>query len=734
MSEDFEVTNCRFSTFEAGRTIAATDSSHSWGDEYAKEVQAELDSYRTALNVQAIVAVTDRGGTIIGVNDLFCAISQHSRSELLGQKHSIVNSGHHSRGFFTALWRAIGRGEVWHGDICNRAKDGSLYWVDTTIVPKRAPDGRISGYVSVRYDITKRKQAETALLEENAKRAQAELLLRDVIEALPNGIAAYDADDQLVLFNSTYKEFYEIMAPAITEGASFETILRYGVDSGQFVHGKDSPAIRQAWFEARMQEHRQPGRQLIQQLNGGRWLQVQETLSQSGHIVGVRTDITALKLAERQIQQQAERDYLTGLYNRRALLERLDRLASGRQSEKTGALLLADLDGFKAINDTFGHDAGDALLVEVANRFRSVMRKSDIVARYGGDEFALLVTNLGADQDAERIAEKLLRSLEPPMKFGARHISPAASFGIALFPRDGLGPDDLIKHADMALYQAKGVGRSTFAIYNPTLRRAAASRAGLIHALPQAMARNQIEVALQPQASFVNGRHTGFEALVRWQRCGKSVPPVDLISVAEETGLIVKLGYYIADKALAAIRRLHDAGLEPGPVAINIAAAQLRDPDLTTRLCALIARHRLRPVDVEVEITENVMLDRSVDVIGKAVHDLHQAGIGIALDDFGTGYASLAHLKRFPLNRLKIDRSFVGGMATDPGDAAIARAIISLAHGLGLQVVAEGVETRDQYRMLSNLGCDYAQGYLIAKPLMAAELEPYMAASSFALS
>lgn len=212
----------------------------------AHEARSELESYRSALNHQAIVAVTDRAGTIVAVNDLFCAISKYERHELLGEKHSIIKSGHHPRSFFVELWRTIGSGGVWRGDICNRAKDGSLYWVDTTIVPKRGADGRIAEYVSVRYDISKHKQVEAALLQENRRRCQIEQLLRDVIEAMPNGIAAYDAEDRLVLFNSSYKEFYALMAPAIVEGASFESILRYGLDSGQFVHGRDSPSDSEA--------------------------------------------------------------------------------------------------------------------------------------------------------------------------------------------------------------------------------------------------------------------------------------------------------------------------------------------------------------------------------------------------------------------------------------------------------------------------------------------------------
>lgn len=691
------------------------------------DAQAELETYKVALNQTAIVAVTDRTGTIVSVNDPFCRISQYPRAELIGAKHSILNSHHHPREFFRQMWRTIGSGRPWHGDICNRAKDGSLYWVDTTIVPRRDADGRISGYVSIRYDITRRKLAEAAQAEEIRRREKAELLLRDIIEALPDGVAAYDADDRLVTFNSAYRQSYDLISDAIVEGASFEGILRHGIERGQFALPK-AAASREAWFEARMHDHRNPGRRLIQQLNGGRWLQVRERLSPSGYIVGVRTDITELKLAERQIKRQAERDPLTGLHNRRVVLDRLGRLLADerRRQEGLSALVLVDLDGFKTVNDTLGHDAGDALLVEVAERFRRSLRRGDTVARLGGDEFALILTDLSSEQDAGRVVEKLLLRLLAPISIGGRSVTTSGSFGVALIPRHGSTAIDLLKHADMALYQAKASGRSTWAVYDPDLRRTIERRGAMTEALRGAMARDQVKVALQPQISFVNGRHCGFEALVRWKRGRNMVPPPELISVAEDAGLIVPLGYYIIDKAMVAMRQLLDAGMEPGRLALNVAAAQLKDPGFAATLAGLIARHRLHATAIEIEITENVVLDRSSATIAATLQDLHAAGIAIALDDFGTGYASLAHLKRFPLRRLKIDRSFIGGVTANANDAAIARAIVSLAHSLGMEVVAEGVETEQQYQFLSNLGCDIAQGYLISAPLQDADVTRYM--------
>jgi len=712
---------------DAAPDAAATPSHLAADQASAQEAEAELLSYKAALDLQAIVGITDRAGRITGVNDPFCRISQYSREELVGRTHSLLNSRHHPRAFFVEMWRTIGSGATWHGEICNRAKDGSLYWVDTTIVPRHAASGAITGYVSIRYDITKRKTAEAALIEENRKRERAELLLRDVIEALPNGIAAYDADDRLVLFNEAFREFYDRTAPAIVEGATFESILRYGIDHGQFARIGSTRTEQDAWFEARLRDHHNPGRRWIQHLADDRWLQVQERVSRSGHVVGVRTDVTDLKLAERKIKQQAERDPLTGLYNRRVVLDRLGRLlASASQAERFGALVLVDLDGFKAVNDTLGHDAGDSLLTQVGERFQATVRKADIVARLGGDEFAIVLFNLTTPQDAERIVDKLQRCLLPPVQLAARPVTLSASFGVAIVPEHGATPVELMKHADLALYQAKEHGRSTYAVYTPQLQLNIERQASMTEALRNALAEDQILVALQPQTSFTTGRHTGFEALVRWQHEGAMVPPPELISIAENSGLIVNLGYRIIDRAMATMRGMHEAGLAPGRLALNVASAQLQDADFVRRLRELMARHRLHPVDIEIEITENVVIGPGAHTIVATLQELHAAGIGIALDDFGTGYASLSHLKRLPLDRLKIDRSFVRGLHTNPQDAVIARAIITLAHGLGLQVVAEGVETERQFQFLAEEGCDYAQGYLISVPLTARRAHDYM--------
>lgn len=682
----------------------------------------ELIAYKEALDQNTIVSITDRSGKITYANEKFCKISKYRNEELVGQKISILNSGLHSREFFAQMWRTIGSGRPWRDEICNCDKQGSLYWVDTTIVPKRNHFGKIDGYVSIRYDITERKAIEKTLHDEVEKRRNTELLLRELIATIPDGIVAFDVEDKLLHFNKAYKDFHTAKAKHLVAGVSFEDLLKIAVENNQYLGLPEDPRAREAYIENRLKRHHNPGHPIIQQLSDGRWIQVQERRSKAGYTVGVCTDITDIKQAEKTIKLQAEQDSLTGLSNRSVLINRLARALGERKGvEQTGALVLIDLDHFKDVNDTLGHDAGDRLLIEVAQRLTEVLRKTDTVARIGGDEFALLLPNVSTISEVEKIGEKIVSRINEIFMLGHRVVRPGCSLGVTFFPADGCTPKDLLKNADIALYQAKARGRGVWSFYNPALKRQVEQRQATADALRVALAENQIEIAAQTQVCFRTGKHIGFEILARWKHRGNHVPPSEFIPVAEETGLIIPLGQAVLEQAMSMVRDIRGKGLDPGRIAVNVAASQLKQHDFAETVISMLDRYGLEADVLEIEVTENVLLDRVSNQIGRSLEELHRLGVQIALDDFGTGHASLSHLKRFPVHCLKIDQSFVREIQSGTEDAIIVRAIINLAHNLGMRVVAEGIETRDQFELLRDQACDVGQGYLLGKPIAPSE-------------
>jgi diguanylate cyclase (GGDEF)-like protein/PAS domain S-box-containing protein len=693
----------------------------------AVRLKGLLEGYQAALDGHAIVAVTDLRGRIQFVNAQFSRVSGYEEAELLGQSHSIVNSGYHPREFFIDMWRTISRGSRWHGEICNRTKLGSIYWVDTTIVPLCGPDGGLEAYMSIRYDITRLKMAEAALREEIEKRRRAEALLTDVIETVPIGIAAYDADDRLVMFNKAFAGTFPRSPNTVELGKSFEQILRDATRAGDQVLSRNTPAAQEAWIQARLKEHQKPTRLRVQEMSDGRWMQIQERRSESGHVVSTFTDITELKRSEEAVKYLAERDTLSGLLNRSVLPRSLaGAVATSVRTGRTGAILLLDLDGFKQVNDAYGHAAGDQMLVEVARRLARNVRRTDDVMRLGGDEFAIIVPQIADSSDIAKYVSKLRAAIEHPMEVMKRIIHPKASFGGALFPRDGQKLKILLKKADIALYRAKAKNSGGWQLFSRSMQAEIEKQRRLSTALAAAAATDRIEVALQPQFTLDDCGHIGFEALARWTHRGVAVPPSRFIPVAEQSGLICTIGLQVLDKSLRAMRELQQSGTRPGTLAINVAADQIRTPGFPSILEAMVRSHRMSATDVEIELTENILLDDRGEQIAMALTQLKAIGFSIALDDFGTGYASLSHLSRFPVDRIKIDREFVADICEGPETTTIVRATISLAHALGMKVVAEGIETQGQLALLRRCDCDFGQGYLVSRPLPENQLKLYM--------
>jgi diguanylate cyclase (GGDEF)-like protein/PAS domain S-box-containing protein len=442
---------------------------------------------------------------------------------------------------------------------------------------------------------------------------------------------------------------------------------------------------------------------------------------------GVIQDITERKAQEARIEHLAYHDSLTGLPNRAMLMDRLGRaLSQAQRLAQQVAVLFIDLDRFKLVNDSLGHAVGDQLLQEIARRLRATLRDNDTVARVGGDEFQVVVCNVAGATDAARIAEKLMRVLGEPFVLEGQELHVTASLGLSLFPRDGGSGELLLKYADIALYEAKGEGRNAYRFFSPEMNAQAHGRLRLENDLRRAVERHELELHYQPQLDLATGEVCAVEALVRWRHPVRGlVLPNAFIPMAEETGLVLGIGEWVLNEACRQVAQWQRDGLAdnlwPLRVAVNISARQLQRPGLDGAVRRALSLSGLPADCLELEITESsVMLDplhaQSV------LQSLRELGVQLSIDDFGTGYSSLAYLKRLPLDRLKIDRSFIGGIPTDSDDAAIVETIIVMTHKLGLRVIAEGVETLEQQLQLVRQGCDEMQGFLLAHPVPADEL------------
>ncbi len=434
-------------------------------------------------------------------------------------------------------------------------------------------------------------------------------------------------------------------------------------------------------------------------------------------------DVSARHAEEARTRHLAWHDGLTGLPNRALFQDRLrEALQTADSRGEVLGVAFVDIDQFKEINDTFGHDLADRLLVDVALRLREGVRGGDVVARQGGDEFLVLMPNLGARLEAGALAERLLALMRRPFDLDGRELHLTASVGVAIYPEDGHDAVELVKHADMAMYQAKEAGRDGYQLYNPQIAantaRLVDTRARLVHALD----RNEFILHYQPQVELATGRIIGVEALIRWQRDGVMVPPMDFIPVAEQTGLIAPIGAWVLREACRQGKAWQAAGLPPLRMAVNLSARQFLNGGVQQAVDLALSESGLAPELLEVEITESLAM-KNPEVARTVLAELRARGVTVALDDFGTGYSSLAYLRQFPIDRLKIDRAFLAGATRDGEQRALVAAIIQLAHAIRLEVVAEGVENGEQLSMISHDRCDIGQGFGLCKPVSADQVE-----------
>lgn len=439
-------------------------------------------------------------------------------------------------------------------------------------------------------------------------------------------------------------------------------------------------------------------------------------------ILGIRRDVSEQKQAYTKIHYLANYDALTGLPNRALFQNRLQQaIAQAKRSERLLAVFFLDLDRFKVVNEALGHQTGDRLLKAATKRLAACITADDVIARLGGDEFALIQTQVAHVNDATALAQQLIDAFSRPFLLDGQEIHTSISIGITIYPFDDSDPDHLLKNADMAMYRAKREGRSQYHFYTADMNTQTQTRMTLEKDLRRALARREFLLNYQPQVDLGSGRIMGMEALLRWQKPGRGmVSPAEFIPVAEDSGLILPIGEWVLREACAQNKIWQDAGLPPLRVTINISARQFgpNGGSVVDTVDQVLRETGLAPAYLELELTESLIM-ANPEHAAVVLHQLKEMGVGLAIDDFGTGYSSLSYLKRFPIDKLKIDRSFVRDITVDPSDAAIVNAVISLGHGLNLKVIAEGVETADQLAYLQQQACDGIQGYYFSRPLPA---------------
>lgn len=453
---------------------------------------------------------------------------------------------------------------------------------------------------------------------------------------------------------------------------------------------------------------------------------VYDNAGKAVHFINSFSDISERKLAEERIYSLAHNDGLTGLPNRMDLYGRLQQaMATAARHHGIMAVMILDMDNFKIINDTLGHHVGDGLLMEIANRLKASVRGSDIVARLGGDEFVVVLTETDSLHTTANVAEKILHNLGCAYLVDGYELHSTPSIGIGIFPHDGDSAEALMKNVDTAMYHAKSMGRNNYQFFTEAMRLAVGERLRMENSLRQAIIKKEFVLHYQPQVDIVSGRVSGVEALVRWRHPELGlISPLKFISVAEESDLIIPLGEWVLKEACRQAKLWQKAGIDLR-MSVNLSARQLRSKNLLGLVERLIKKYEIEPGSLELEITESIAMDNPEKTI-ELLTKLRSKGVALAIDDFGTGYSSLSYLRMLPINRLKIDQSFVKDIESDPNDAAICAATIALAHILGLSLVAEGVETQAQMEYLREQGCDTAQGYLFSKPIPPGELLQFL--------
>lgn len=681
-----------------------TEKTASFDKDYVDSI---VDSMMNAL------IVIDPDGMIKTINRATRNLLGYPEEELIGQPIEFIFAD-------DSPFKGMGSGVF---ESTYLSKDGKKIPVLISGSVMKDAAGQIQGIISLAQDITERKKSEEALRE-------SQRILSTLMGNLP-GMAYRCRNDQ-----DRTMYFTSEGALNLTGYSPADFVENQKVSYGKLIHPDDRKSVWDNVQQAlKEKEPFQLTYRIIDAKGKERWVWEQGTgiYAPNGDLLtleGFIIDITERKHSEERLQYMANHDPLTGLPNRALYMEHL-RLAlmTAKRRQRLVAVLFLDLDRFKLINDTLGHTIGDLLLKAVAEQLNVCLRRSDTVARLnstndtvarlGGDEFTLLLTDIAHAQDVPIVVQRIVSVFRAPFFIEGHELFVTPSIGISLYPNDGDTPDKLLRNADTALYRAKEQGRNNYQFYHPEMNAKVSERLAMENSLRKALEKNEFLLHYQPQIDLNTGAIVGMEALVRWHHSESGlISPAKFIPLAEETGLILPIGEWVLRTACAQNKAWQEAGLSPIRVAVNLSGRQFQQRNLVETVRRILTDTGLGAEYLELELTESILMQK-IEIITSVLSEIDAMGIQISVDDFGTGYSSLSYLKRFPISTLKVDRSFVNDITTDPDDAAITSAIINMAHSLKLKVIAEGVETGDQLSFLRSLKCDGMQGYFFSRPLAA---------------
>ena len=680
--------------------------------------QAIWDALNIARENKALFVA--KGGAIVNVNELAAQLCDRTPEELLG-------------GCFISQFLPCSQTRQpaatmrrWETELTTAS--GVRIPVEVTYEPLRTDDLHELEVYAIR-DLRERRGAAAQIEDFNARLQQQHDLLKvqeqqlraqnvqldAALNNIAQGLAMFDADQRLVLCNRRYAEIYELSPDQVMLGTTLLEIIRHRVGN-KLLSDMSPEAIVDAMLRRRNDTR---FAEFYSQLSDGRCIAITVQPMADGGTVTTHQDITEQRRSEAKIAYMAHHDALTGLPNRTLLDERLEHAVAHAKRGEIVATHLLDLDYFKNVNDTLGHPVGDKLLRMVADRLRRLVREGETVARMGGDEFAIVQVQVAQPSDATALAQRVIDGLSEPYEIDGHQVVVGASVGISVSVTDGPSPDLLLRNADLALYRAKSGGRGTLRFFEPEMDAQMQARRLMESDLRRALVGQEFEVHYQPIVNLQSNEISAFEALIRWQHSERGmVSPAEFIPLAEEIGLIVPLGEWVLRTACSAAARWPDHT----KICVNLSPVQFRSRGLVEVVIGAIATSGLRPGRLELEITETVLLADTEATLA-VLHQLRGLGVRIAMDDFGTGYSSLSYLQTFPFDRIKIDRSFVKGVAEDIGSLNIVRAVAALAKGIGMATTAEGVETQEQLDAVKAEGCTEMQGFLFSRALPSRDIE-----------